>query len=468
MRKIACISRLLALAEPVPFTVAILNAKSLMPLMRRPPPVLPEVPNAYGITSANFCHVPRRRRAALGAQSAVQADVFVLHHHALRLRQRLGHVESLRRDSSPAPTASCADPISDSAFGVMVRQLTGHTSTHASHSMQSVDVKCVSTSQLRQRSTSVAVCSAVKPSSTSTLDLRESLDQLRVLHLGARRRIEVVQYAHECIPIFVLARCMPCGGRSATGTSLAVLVNGDGRLMSVLHRPDDVLTDPTPRRRRRTRRRACTPSSSCRRPACPTCRTRCRCRARSTGNALSCPMARMTSSHGRMTVSMTVLSACRSSRSTRGARTPCRRAFRSRSRSASAHGSRRCWIASSSASSSSHGDALKYGRERRATTFVSTPPSRREVRQQSMAVLPTPMMSTRGADPVDVAEVNGAEPLDADVDLTPRGVVPAAGDVELLSLRRAAADEDRVDSLRRAAPSGSRPACRTGPRRPCR
>ena len=34
MRKIACISRLLALAEPVPFTVAILNAKSLMPLMR--------------------------------------------------------------------------------------------------------------------------------------------------------------------------------------------------------------------------------------------------------------------------------------------------------------------------------------------------------------------------------------------------------------------------------------------------
>ena len=34
MRKIACISRLLALAEPVPFTVAILKAKSLMPLMR--------------------------------------------------------------------------------------------------------------------------------------------------------------------------------------------------------------------------------------------------------------------------------------------------------------------------------------------------------------------------------------------------------------------------------------------------
>ena len=33
-------------------------------------------------------------------------------------------------------------------------------------------------------------------------------------------------------------------------------------------------------------------------------------------------------------------------------------------------------------------------RERRAMTFVSAPPSRRDVRQQSMAVLPTPMIST--------------------------------------------------------------------------
>ena len=41
-------------------------------------------------------HVPRRRRAALGAQAAVQADVLVLHHDALGLRQRVGHVERLR------------------------------------------------------------------------------------------------------------------------------------------------------------------------------------------------------------------------------------------------------------------------------------------------------------------------------------------------------------------------------------
>ena len=34
MRKMACMSRLFALAEPVPLTLAILKAKSLTPLMR--------------------------------------------------------------------------------------------------------------------------------------------------------------------------------------------------------------------------------------------------------------------------------------------------------------------------------------------------------------------------------------------------------------------------------------------------
>ena len=52
-------------------------------------------------------------------------------------------------------------------------------------------------------------------------------------------------------------------------------------------------------------------------------------------------------------------------------------------------------ICSSSASSSSHGDALKNWRERRAMTLMSLPPRRRDVRQQSIAVLPTPMISTR-------------------------------------------------------------------------
>jgi hypothetical protein len=50
---------------------------------------------------------------------------------------------------------------------------------------------------------------------------------------------------------------------------------------------------------------------------------------------------------------------------------------------------------SSSASSSSQGDALKYLRVLRAMTFTSVAPRRLADRQQSMAVLPTPMMRTR-------------------------------------------------------------------------
>ena len=50
---------------------------------------------------------------------------------------------------------------------------------------------------------------------------------------------------------------------------------------------------------------------------------------------------------------------------------------------------------SSSASSSSQGEALKKPRGRRAMTLMSLPPRRREERQQSMAVLPTPMIRTR-------------------------------------------------------------------------
>ena len=49
---------------------------------------------------------------------------------------------------------------------------------------------------------------------------------------------------------------------------------------------------------------------------------------------------------------------------------------------------------SSSASSSSHSLALKNERGLRAITFTLFAPRRRLVRQQSIAVLPTPMIST--------------------------------------------------------------------------
>ena len=56
-----------------------------------------------------------------------------------------------------------------SPFAAIVRQSTGQMSMQASHSMHSESVKCVCTSQFRHRSTSCRVCSAVNPSSTSTV-----------------------------------------------------------------------------------------------------------------------------------------------------------------------------------------------------------------------------------------------------------------------------------------------------------
>ena len=50
---------------------------------------------------------------------------------------------------------------------------------------------------------------------------------------------------------------------------------------------------------------------------------------------------------------------------------------------------------SSSASSSSQAEALKKPRGLRAMTLTLLAPRRSEVRQQSIAVLPTPMISTR-------------------------------------------------------------------------
>src|SRR5882672_7994273 len=110
LRKMDFISSEFALAEPVPFTVAILIAKSLtwelalafegvvvgdMLVLRdlrflrleRPPFIEGVRPVHDG-----FLHIPRGRRAALGTQATVHAEVFVFHHYARRLLQRCGNV----------------------------------------------------------------------------------------------------------------------------------------------------------------------------------------------------------------------------------------------------------------------------------------------------------------------------------------------------------------------------------------
>ncbi len=115
------------------------------------------------------------------------------------------------------------------------------------------------------------------------------------------------------------------------------------------------------------------------------------------GKAFSWPMARITSSQGIITVSSTVDCFAPESHSRTSNSIPTSFPPSTTKRFGA-------WFTmistpSSSASSSSHVDALKYSRGRRAMTLMSVPPSRRDERQQSIAVLPTPMIRT--LEPID-------------------------------------------------------------------
>src|ERR1039457_1202105 len=102
MRKIERISRLLAREEPVPLTLASFTAKSFTC----------ERGCAKGCAAISGCHrdrggdrerdqeleflhVPRRRGAALGTESAVDAEILVLDHAPPRLGERRGDVQRL-------------------------------------------------------------------------------------------------------------------------------------------------------------------------------------------------------------------------------------------------------------------------------------------------------------------------------------------------------------------------------------
>ena len=91
-----------------------------------------------------------------------------------------------------------------------------------------------------------------------------------------------------------------------------------------------------------------------------------------------------------------------------------------------------------------HGEAFISAKPERTTTVTSAPPRRRAVRQQSMAVLPPPSTTTRR--PID--ETWPKETLESQS--MPMWMVwrlAAAGDIEVASSRRAAADENRVIAL---------------------
>ena len=102
------------------------------------------------------------------------------------------------------------------------------------------------------------------------------------------------------------------------------------------------------------------------------------------------------------------------------------------------------------ASSFSQGDAFISSKPERTITLTSSPPRRREVRQQSIAVLPPPSTITRRPILSMWPKETLDEPVDADMDVG-GGFLPA-GNVEIAAARRAGADEDRVVAFVEDAP----------------
>ena len=267
MRKMACMSRPLALADPVPLTVAILKAKSLMRSMTS---MTVDAESACDAARASCCatacrtalhtaamrltcrrvarvrnlqlelpHVPRGGRAALGAQAAVQADVLVLDHHPAGLLAAARTRTAAARGCRPAPAAAPRRSGS-SPFGVIVRQSTG-TDVDAGVALDAQRVGEVRLDVAVQAALDLArVCSAVKPSSTSIVMLREAHRQLDVLHLLALRRVVVVAVGPLVQPHLRARQLHPLRRPLGERHALAVVVDRDRRLMPVLDGPDDV------------------------------------------------------------------------------------------------------------------------------------------------------------------------------------------------------------------------------------
>ena len=119
----------------------------------------------------------------------MQAHILILHHDTLGLRQLGGDVNLLFGIDGWRGEA-CAQV---GLGGAVVRDRVEASSRgrtrprKASHSMHRLAVKSVSMSQLRQRSTSRAVCSGVKPSSTSTLTAEKRLTRSSCVILARER-----------------------------------------------------------------------------------------------------------------------------------------------------------------------------------------------------------------------------------------------------------------------------------------
>src|SRR5688572_30469907 len=100
LRKMDFMSSVLALAEPVPFTVAIFIAKlftlsGMSGALREFGGVGCCIVRGVRPLDRGFLHVPGRGRAALRTQAAVHTQVFVFDHDATGMFQRRRYVQSL-------------------------------------------------------------------------------------------------------------------------------------------------------------------------------------------------------------------------------------------------------------------------------------------------------------------------------------------------------------------------------------
>ena len=189
------------------------------------------------------------------------------------------------------------------------------------------------------------------------------------------------------------------------------------------------------------------------------------------GKAFSWPTATRTSSHSKTCSGSPVETSWRLPLASRTARTLsklmpvslpslCRNAFGTRQS--------RIGMPSWIASSFSQGEAFISSNGERTMTLTSLPPSRFELRQQSIAVLPPPRTITRLPIDGDVAERDRREPVDADVDVR-RGLVrgrgssrsrPRGAPEPTKTASQSSASRARIDSMR-VPPRNSTPSFST-------
>ncbi len=195
---------------------------------------------ACGMRMVDFC----MSQAAVGQRSAHKpqctqtSSSFTMTRAGLR--QRRPRRTALATDWSAGAVRRARNSASV-PFCVMVRQSTGQMSMHASHSMHSLAANTVCTSQFKQRCTSSAASSAVNPSSTSMLIFLKRSMQPHVRHQAALDAVVFVLVGPLVHAHFAAGQAYAARQALPDRLVLAKLVDGNGGLVAMFHRPDDVL-----------------------------------------------------------------------------------------------------------------------------------------------------------------------------------------------------------------------------------